>query len=240
MLLYINQFNIVNFFVYFFKKEGRRIMDSRVLVTGKYEKGNYILYREDNTIFKRIKPYKRIRIEGKTTDWIPIYVRNGKYRTLICRKVDKERNIVEEFPLIHNKRGLWALTKKAAENGIFHAYREPKTELEKLLDSMQISLKNLQYCNKIDTVLKVTNPNSKLYDKYCKYHVETDCKIENIGNTFGEHHIFQNIHVYGGSFVIYYRTGMYSDKTEYKRIEQVFYSHKVNMKQLISFIKENF
>ena len=215
-------------------------MKSRILVTGKYEKGDYILYKENGSMHQKIKPYKKIRIEGKISDWIPIPVRNGKYRMLVCRKFDENKNIIEEFPLIHNKRGLWALTEKAAKNGIFHAYREPKTELEKLLDSMEISLKHLHYSNKIDTVLKVTNPASKLYDKYCKYHVETDCKIENIGNPFGEHHVFQNIHVYDGSFVIYYRTGIYSDKTEYKRIEQVFYSHKVNMKQLINYIKENF
>ena len=108
-------------------------MKSRILVTGKYSKGDYILYKENGSIHQKIKPYQRVRIEGKASDWIPIPIKDRKYRMLVCRKFDENKNIIEEVPLIEGKRGLWALTNKAAENGLFHAYREPKTDLEKLL-----------------------------------------------------------------------------------------------------------
>lgn len=82
---------------------------SRVLVTGRYlNKSTYVLYNEDGTVFKTIKEGKGFKIGNQLRMWYPIRVpkNNGKGTILMCQKFGDKGNVIDEFPLIQNKRGV--------------------------------------------------------------------------------------------------------------------------------------
>jgi len=125
---------------------------TRILVTGKYtDKSTYVLYREDGSIFQTIKEGEPFTIGNQMRKWYPVRVpkKSGKGTILLCQKYRDNGDILEEFPLINNKKGLWALSSGAARNGVFHNYREPKTELGRTLSSMGISFSIIE---KLDTI----------------------------------------------------------------------------------------
>ena len=130
----------------------------RQLVTGRYiNRRTYVLYNEDGTEFMVIKEGQRFWIDNQLRPWHPIRVpkKNGKGTILMCKKFGKGGKVIEEFPLIHNKRGLWALSSGAARNGVFHNYTEPKTAIEKQLSSMGVSRNVIEKADVIDIVIEL-------------------------------------------------------------------------------------
>lgn len=133
-------------------------MATRKLVTGKYvNQSTYVLYNEDGSEFLVIHEGEGFKIDNQLRLWYPVRVakKKGKGTILMCRKFGNNGNIIDEFPLIHNKRGLWALTSGAARNGVFHNYYEPKTALEKALAEKGVSSRVIEKVDKIDITLEV-------------------------------------------------------------------------------------
>lgn len=131
---------------------------TRILVTGKYvNQSTYVLYKEDGSEFKTIREGEAFKIGNQLRPWYPVRVakKSGKGTILMCRKFGNSGNIIKEFPLIHNKRGLWALTSGAARNGVFHNYRDPQSELERELDTIGVSRKVIEKVDHIDVKLEV-------------------------------------------------------------------------------------
>lgn len=127
-------------------------MATRELVKGMYiNNRTYVLYKEDGTEFQTIREGEPFRIDNQMSSWVPVRVprKSGRGTILVCKKG------TQEFPLIHNKRGLWALTSGAARRGVFHNYREPQTEIERQLAEMSASRRIIEKVDKIDLVLKV-------------------------------------------------------------------------------------
>lgn len=130
---------------------------ARILVLGKYvDESTYVLTREDGTVFQKIKEGEGFKIANQLREWIPVRVpkKKGKGTILMCRKYGKHNRIIEEFPLIHNKKGLWATSSGSARNGVFHPYREPKTPFEQQVVELGISLKKIRRVDAIDVVLE--------------------------------------------------------------------------------------
>lgn len=133
-------------------------MATRILVTGKYiNRSTYVLYKEDGSEYKTIHEGVSFKIGNQLRPWYPVRVtkKSGKGSILMCQKFGNSGNVIEEFPLIHNKRGLWALTSGAARNGVFHNYREPQSELERELDTIGVSRKIIERVDSIDVELTV-------------------------------------------------------------------------------------
>lgn len=114
-------------------------MKTRELVTGKYSNARtYILYQEDGSVFQTITEGESFRIENQMREWIPVRVPNkfGKGTILMCQKFGDNNNVIEEFSLVNNKKGLWALTSGAARTGVFHKYYPP---MEKIKNKAEIA-----------------------------------------------------------------------------------------------------
>lgn len=133
-------------------------MSTRILVTGKYENpSTYTLKEEDGSVFLTLHEGEEFYVSNQMRPYVPerIPKKNGKGTILMCRKYRNCGYILDEFPLPHNKKGLWALTSGAARNGVFHWYTEPKNELEKQLKLMSVSPSIVKRVDKINKIFEI-------------------------------------------------------------------------------------
>ena len=128
---------------------------ARTLVTGRYTSATeFVLTKEDGTVYATLKEGVPFRIDNQMRTWTPVRIprKNGKGTILVCRKYGERGDILEEFPLLHNKKVLWATTSGAARNGVCHPYREPKNVLEEQLSKMGVSKKVVHIVDIIDSL----------------------------------------------------------------------------------------
>lgn len=211
-------------------------MKTREIVTGKYiNKSTYVLYKEDGSVFQTIKEHEPFTIGNQLRTWVPVRVpkKNGKGTILICQKYGDSGNVIEEFPLPHGKKGLWALSSGAARNGVFHTYHEPKTKLEKILSATGVNKNVIEKTDKIDVELEVGGQLCGHCTSNWGYWLITDGKKENITEPKRAPDDDSNIwhrgcmvstyraRVYDATYVIYYSVGTRMNGTVYKRIEKV-------------------
>lgn len=220
---------------------------------GSYEnKSTYVLYKENGDIFQVIEEGEPFYISNQLRPWFPVMVpkKKGKGTILVCRKYGDRGNVIEEFPLIHNKKGLWALTSGAARNGVFHTYREPQNLLEKQLADMGISKTVIERVDKIDIELAVggqicahrvhkfgygfrsdgevdylTEPERAPEDHYNTYH--RGCMV----STY-------QIKVSGGTYLIYFHIGTHMNGADYERIERIILTKDADEAEVVKRIKE--
>ena len=230
-------------------------MKTREVVTGYYtnkDNNTYVLYKEDGSIFQTIKENESFRIGNQLREFIPVSVpkKNGNGTILMCQKFGDNGNIIEEFPLPHGKKGLWALTSGAARRGVFHRYNEPKTELEKELASMGISTNLIERVSSIDVKLEVggelCHHVTKQWGYSCVYD-GTDKELtepEYVPDTFfNQYHrgcmcSTYDIRVAGGTYVIYYSIGTYMNGSNYRHIERVIVTPEADEKGVIEEINK--
>ena len=197
-------------------------MASRILVTGKYlNSSTYVLYKQDGTVLMELKEGEGFRIANQLRWWYPVKVqkRNGHGTILVCRKFGDRGNIIEEFPLIHNKIGLWALTSAAARRGVFHRYQQPKSELQKQLAEMNVSSQIVQKVDKIDLQLEVGGQLCHHCTEPFGYGFSSDGKSEDLTvpryapqNHYNKYHrgcmvSTYMIRVFDATYIIYYHIG---------------------------------
>ena len=130
---------------------------TRVVVTGKYiNSSTYVLTLEDGTVFQTIREGEPFRIGNQIRQWNPERVSkiNGYGTILVCRKYRDDGLLVSEFPLIHRKKGLWAITSGAARRGVFHTYTQPQNDIEVELCNLGFNPNSLERVTSIDTKLK--------------------------------------------------------------------------------------
>ena len=164
----------------------------RKLVRGAYvNPSTYVLTaEEDGTEFMVIREGESFTIDNQLRQWWPVRVprKSGKGTILMCQKYGDKGNVIKEFPLVHNKLGLWALSSGAARNGVFHTYRAPQTPLEELFDSVGLTRKKIHRVEQIEETFSVTN-------HYC---CDYDGKREYL---YGD---YEYQKVTGGTYVVYY------------------------------------
>lgn len=225
---------------------------ARVLVIGKYSNNDnreYILRYEDGNIFQVIREYEEFYIDNQMRGWMPVptTTRSGK-TILVCKKFNDWGEVIEEFPLPHNKKGLWALSSGSARNGVFHNYREPTTELEKVLSEMGYSPKIVE---KIDTAVQLT-VGGNLCSHCCApygYWFVTDGKRRdltepkrypedglNIAHRGCIEGYFEE-EISDFSFVIYYNIDTYMGGSTHKTLEKIFIKDTVDENTVIEKIK---
>ncbi len=228
-------------------------MATRVLVTGKYvNKSTYVLYNEDGTEFQVIREGEGFKIDNQLRWWYPIRVakKNGKGTILMCQKFGDSGNVIDEFPLIHNKRGLWALTSGAARNGVFHNYREPQSELEKKLASMGVSRKVIEKVDKIDVELEVGGQLCHHCTSNWGYGSISDGKYEDLtepeyapDDHFNQYHrgcmisTYQT-RVYDATYVIYYSIGTYMNGCRHRNVQKVIITPNADEKKVVEELSE--
>jgi len=223
-------------------------MTTRILVTGRYTNpSTYVLYREDGTVFMTIKEGEAFRIDNQFRPWRPILMEryDGRGTIMVCQKLGDNGNVLEEFPLPANKRGLWALTSSAARNGVFHPYHEPKTLLEKQLASMGFSRKLIEKKEKIDVELTVGGQLCSHTINRTGYKYITDGKSEILTlpeyerNHFNQHHngcaiSTHLVRIYDATYVIHYRIGTHLNGCEYIRLQKIFITPKTDEDEVIN------
>ena len=189
-------------------------MATRVLVTGEYiDPSTYLLFHEDGSRFMRIKEGEFFKIDDEIQFWYPTRVKkkDGKGTMLICRKFGDAGNIIEEIPLIHNKRGLWPIDFSVTRNEVSHNYHGPQSKIEKKLASMGISTKIIKKVDDIDVVLELGGGRfGKLSDGKSEDLTEPQCTFNNI-LIMRNHSTYQS-HIYDATYIIYYDKGIHKIK----------------------------
>lgn len=154
--------------------------ETRVIVTGMYvNKSTYVLYMENGDIFKTIREGEPFRIGNQMRAFMPVRVpkKNGHGTILMCQKRSDDGFVLEQFPLLHRKKGLWALTSGAARNGVFHTYHAPQGELEAFIASKNYSLRIIERVPSIEgMVFEVGGPCSGEYLNPWGLFIKTDGK----------------------------------------------------------------
>ncbi len=204
---------------------------SRQLVTGRYiNKSTYVLYNEDGSIFQTIKEGEPFFIDNQFKSWLPVRVPNksGHGTILMCRK-----ETGEEFPLPHNKKGLWATSSGAARNGVFHRYKEPTTPLEKVIAEVGAPLSVIKRVDLLDETLEVGGELcNHVQSKWGYEVVQEDCLVEQLTKpeVVEDHlNIFHRgcqcstyeSRYFGGSYLIYWEIGTYANSTVHKTLKKV-------------------
>lgn len=230
-------------------------MRTRELVTGKYinkENTTYALYKEDGSVFQIIKEYEPFRIGNQNREFVPVSVpkKNGNGTILMCQKFGNNGDVIEQFPLPHGKKGLWALTSGAARRGVFHRYNEPKTELEKVLASMGISTNLIERVPSIDVKLEVGGELCHHVTKQWGYGCVHDGSEKDLNEPdwvpdtfFNQYHrgcmcSTYTTRVTGGTYAIYYSIGTYMNGSNYRHIERVIVTPEADGKKVIEEIKK--
>ena len=129
---------------------------TREVVIGRYiNPHTYVLKKEDGSVFMTIREGEPFTIDNQMRPWIPVRVpnKNGYGTILVCEKYGDDGDIIGQFPLIHCRKGLWALTSGAARRGVFHRYTKPQNEIEELLCKLGSSPQTLKNVDKIDMEL---------------------------------------------------------------------------------------
>lgn len=227
----------------------------RELVTGKYSSESiYVLYKEDGTVFQVIREGEPFKIANQFRSWLPVKVPNKKGRgtILMCQKYGNRGNIIDEFPLIHNKRGLWALTSGSARRGVFHKYQEPVTELEKQLSEKGISPHVVKHVEKIDMVLELGGELCSHVINKWGYKCITDADFKDLTSPDivpethpNQYHRGCDASTYlsqvmGGTYAIYYSIETYMNGTIYAKIKEIYLTPNANEKQIAELIEKNF
>lgn len=151
---------------------------SRILVTGRYvNDSTYHLIDENGEIFKIIKEGEPFTIGNQMKPWNPVRVpkKKGNGTILMCQKYSGKGNVMDEFPLIPNMRGLWALTSGSARRGVFHWYHEPQNELERVLAKHDAGKSKIKRVDTIEGIqFEVEGPLCRHCSSGWKYDVVTD------------------------------------------------------------------
>lgn len=228
-------------------------MKTRELVIGKYiDKSTYVLYREDGTVFQTIHEGEAFVIDNQFRSWIPTKEKKkkGTGTILMCKKYGDSGHVKEEFPLIHNKKGLWALTSGAARRGVFHRYQEPATELEKQLSAKGVSLRTLKHVEKIDVTLELGGELCSHVTNKWGYGCIFDGETENVSypDIVPENHPNQYhrgcmastylSRILGGTYAIYYNIGTYMNGTRYAKIEAIYLTPSADENHVAEIIVE--
>jgi|GEM_PF-6156149 len=202
-------------------------MKTRELVTGRYINPKiYVLYYEDGREFQVIREKEPFNIANQLREWIPIRVpnKNGKGTIMVCQKFGNQGNVIEEFPLNHNKKGLWALTSGSARKGVFHRYVEHENELEKTLAQKGVSPRVISRVKTIELELEEGYFNSGF-----GYSIETDG--EKIRAPWQkkpyEHGDRQYVVVSGATYLIYWEIGNSS------RVKRIILTPDANEKEVV-------
>jgi len=150
--------------------------NTRILVKGRYiNRSTYVLKREDDSVFQTIREGEPFRIGNQMRDFVPVRVskKNGNGTILVCKKYADDGGVLESFPLPQGKRGLWALTSGAARNGVFHPYREPCDELERVLRTLHLPKSLIRLCEANEGDDGYVNPDVLVNTSY--QIVDRDC-----------------------------------------------------------------
>lgn len=225
---------------------------TRALVTGRYlNKSTYVLYNQDGSVFQTIKEGEGFCIDNQMKQWIPVLVarKNGRGTILMCRKFRNNGEILEEFPLIHNKVGLWALTSGAARNGVFHNYKKPQTGLEVQLSSMGVPARVLSQVNSIDVTLELGGQLCHHCTHNWGFVCKTDCKVEALTepnyaseDEFNQYHhgcmiSTYQAHIYGGTFLIYWNVDTYMNGCRHQEVQKVLVTPHADENNVIEALK---
>jgi len=223
-------------------------MASRILVTGRYiDSSTYVLYKEDGSEYMTIKEGQAFWIDNQFRPFHPIKMEkySGRGTILMCQKFGNKGHVIEEFPLVHNKRGLWALTSGAARNGVFHTYYEPKTLLEKQLASMGVSRKLIENVEKIDVELVVGGQLCSHTINKSGYGCITDGKREITSlpeyerNHFNQYHngcaiSTHHVRIYDATYAIHYRIGTRLNGTEYVSLQKIYITPQADENEVVN------
>lgn len=226
--------------------------NTRILVTGRYSNPNtYVLYKDDGTVFQVVNKGEPFEIDNQFRPWLPVKVpkKNGNGTILLCRKYGDGGNVIEEFPLIHNKRGLWALTAGAARNGVFHNYHEPQNAIEKALEGLGVSRNVVEHRDIIDIALEVGGQLCHHVTNKHGYDCLTDGKTEDITeplyvNDHPNHfHVgcmesTYKIRVHDATYVVYYEINTSMNGTVYKHLQNVIVTPNANENDVVDAIKD--
>lgn len=226
---------------------------SRILVTGKYEsETKYILSKENGDVFQIIKENEPFVIGNQNRVFVPVRVnkKKGKGTILMCRKYNDNGKVIEEFPLINNKKGLWATTSGSARNGVFHKFHEPQNKLEKFLSEIGVSGKIVEKTKLINNDFKVGGQLCGHCTKNWGYEIITDGKREDLTTPPYAPNDHSNIYhrgcivgaytqkVYDATYVIYYEVNTRMNGTRYKTLRKILITEKANEDNVINALRE--
>lgn len=233
-------------------------MSSRQFVIGRYvDPDTYVLYKEDDTIFKVIRVGEPFKIGRQVKAWNPEKVqnKNGNGTLIVCRKYSDDGKVIEEFILTDGKRGLWALTAGAARNGVFHRYRKPTNTLEQTLFDSGMPNRLVFYTD------HTINETLELGGWYCpkfsangdgsKSHVAisdgnvkhlTDAEYPRICTNqcrpFCEHPAPYDAKITGGTYMIYYTVCRKKSGKEAHYIEKIVVTPDADLEEVSKQVKK--
>lgn len=215
--------------------------ETRKLVTGSYvNKSTYVLRTEDGNIFQVIKEGEPFKIGDQMRAFMPVRVpkKNGHGTILMCQKRDNNNFLLEQFPLLHRKKGLWALTSGAARNGVFHTYHEPQGELEAYIASQNTSPKIIERVSSIDNLpFEVGGPWSGEYVRPWGRFVYTDGKVVNNFDSKGKSSQQYTAWVTNATYAIYIEKNTYLNGIHYITIERVILTPQANEEKVLEELK---
>lgn len=213
---------------------------TRELVTGKYiNYRTYVLYREDGSIFQTIREGEPFQIDNQMREWEPVRVpkKNGRGTILVCRKFANDGSVMGEFPLVHNKKGLWALTSGAARRGVFHNYREPQSDLERQLESMNVSRRIIERVDRIDETLREGVRESWSGITRYKFGFETyhDGWYRIVD---GDLYDIHTVHVHDSTYLVWVGVNTYPNGVIYRLPHRVILTPGADEKKVIELLRE--
>lgn len=231
----------------------KEIIMSRIKVKGMYSSPtSYFLIKDDGEMFQQIVEGKPFTIDNQLASWVPVSVpkKNGRGTILVCRKYADDGSILEEFPLIHNKVGLWATSSGSARNGVFHRYHEPKSELEKALAERGSSLRVISMVDSIDITLENGGSLCHHVMKKRGYAIYSDCLSEDLTEPeyAPEDHSNQyhtgcmestyEVRVYGGTFVIHTHIHTTMNGSVHEEVQKVYITPSADLNEVARVIRE--
>ena len=185
---------------------------TRVVVTGRYvDSSTYVLYLEDGSLFQTIREGEPFTIDNQMRPWVPVKVpnKNGYGTILMCQKYRDNGDLLTQFPLIHNRKGLWALTSGAARRGVFHKYTPPKNPIEEELVLLGVNPKILEKVLRINTSIEGVGffRNSNGYKVYTDSQEEV-IRASDVCEIYDAHYL-------GGTYLVY--THVYTTASQVRR-----------------------
>ena len=223
---------------------------SRILVKGSYiNPSTYILVRENGSVFQKITEGEPFVIDNQMRSFVPVRVRkkNGHGTILMCRKFGDYGNVIEEFPLRHNKVGLWATSSGSARNGVFHTYHEPQTALERQLASMSLSRHIIEVVPKIDEELEIGGQLCSHCVKKWGFGVSTDGQIIHLtepqlstqpGYHFGCMESTYLVNIVEATYLIYYSVHTAMNGIHYRSVDRIIVNPDVDEDILVEYLKK--
>ena len=225
---------------------------ARTLVTGRYTSATeFVLTKEDGTIYATLREGVPFRIDNQMRTWTPVRIprKNGKGTILVCRKYGERGDILEEFPLLHNKKVLWATTSGAARNGVCHPYREPKNVLEEQLSKMGVSKKVVHIVDIIDVTLEVGGHLCDHCINKWGYNALFDGSDRDVTNpSYVEEHTNQyhvgcmdstyKTHIMGGTYCIHINIDTSMNGSVCQYIESVYVTPNTDLEQVAKLLRD--